>query len=194
VVLERVLSSILKLVHMNKIQYYVAISLDGYISRVDGDISGFVAEGTGIQKYLEDLKSFETVIMGRKTYEFGYQYGLTPGAPAYPHMQHYIFSKDLSFDNASGNVFVKKIDLEEVHKIREEATTDIYLCGGGVFAGWLLEHEQIDILKVKINPLIIGSGVRLFGDSKKQYKLDMLVTETYDHGLLINTYKIIYGA
>lgn len=58
---------------MNKIIYYVATSLDGYISGLDEDISGFVGVGSGLQKYLDDLKGFETDIMGRKTYEFGYK-------------------------------------------------------------------------------------------------------------------------
>ncbi|MFT6336819.1 MAG: dihydrofolate reductase [Saprospiraceae bacterium] len=58
---------------MNKIIYYVATSLDGYISGLNEDISGFVGVGNGLQKYLYDLKGFETVIMGRKTYEFEYK-------------------------------------------------------------------------------------------------------------------------
>lgn len=77
---------------MKKIIYYVATSIDGFISGLNEDISGFLPDGNGVQKYLDDLKEFKTVIMGRKTYEFGYKYGLKPGSPAYPHMDHYIFS------------------------------------------------------------------------------------------------------
>ncbi|MFT6336818.1 MAG: dihydrofolate reductase [Saprospiraceae bacterium] len=63
---------------------------------------------------------------------------------------------------------------------------------GGVFAGWLLENEMIDILKLKVKPLILGQGVRLFGDSTKSYKLNLIDTEEYEAGLLINTYEIEY--
>ena len=77
---------------MRNIVYYVAVSLDGFIAGPDGDITGFVAGGSGIDQYLKDLKAFDTVIMGRKTYEFGYKFGLKPGEPAYPHTKHYIFS------------------------------------------------------------------------------------------------------
>lgn len=65
---------------MRKITYYVAISLDGFIAGPDGDISGFVQQGEGVNQYLQDLQAFDTVIMGRKTYEFGYAYGLQPGS------------------------------------------------------------------------------------------------------------------
>lgn len=177
---------------MKKIIYYVATSLDGYICGANEDISGFVAGGNGVAKYLDDLKAFETVIMGRKTYEFGYQYGLVPGKPAYPHMQHFVFSNALSFENPDEKVTVKHLDIKEVIQIREQSATAIYLCGGGQFAGWLLEHQQIDVLKLKINPLVLGQGVKLFGDSKKQYQLNLLETETYEEGLLINTYEIKY--
>ena len=53
---------------MRKIVYYVAMSLDGFISGVNGDISGFVGDGNGVAKYLADLVDFDTVIMGKNTY------------------------------------------------------------------------------------------------------------------------------
>ncbi|WP_373518949.1 dihydrofolate reductase family protein [Pricia sp.] len=86
---------------MKRIIYYVATSIDGFIAGPKDDASGFTATGEGVARYLEDLKDFKTVIMGRRTYEFGYKYGLEPGQPAYSHMQHYIFSKTLKFKDQS---------------------------------------------------------------------------------------------
>lgn len=177
---------------MKKIVYYVASSIDGYISGINDDVSGFVSDGNGVEKYLNDLKDFETVIMGRKTYEFGYKFGLEPGKPAYPHMDHYIFSNSLTFENPHESVMVRQLDLDEVKKIRDHSKTDIYLCGGGDFAGWLLDNELIDLLKIKVNPLIIGQGVKIFGNSKKTYKLNLVDTESYDKGLIFNTYEVMY--
>jgi len=177
---------------MKRINYYVASSIDGYISGINDDISGFVDSGNGIEKYLEDLKEFGTVIMGRNTYEFGYKYGLTPGKPAYPHMNHYIFSKTLSFENPDEKVKVKNININEISKIKNNSETDIYLCGGGIFAGWLLDNELIDILKIKVNPLILGQGVKIFGNSTKTFNLNLISKEEFEKGLLINTYEIKY--
>ena len=84
---------------MPKIIYYVASSLDGFIAGPEDDISDFAAGGSGVDQYLSDLQNFKTVIMGRRTYEFGYQYGLKPGQPAYPHMEHFIFSSSLQLAN-----------------------------------------------------------------------------------------------
>jgi dihydrofolate reductase len=155
---------------MRKIVYYVASSIDGFISGLNDDISGFIGKGNGVEKYLADLANYDTVIMGRNTYEFGYKYGLQPGQPAYPHMKHYIFTNNL--------------------KMHEGA--DIYLCGGGQFAGWLLDNKKIDTLKLKLNPLILGQGKKLFGNSNSKYKLELLETSDYENGLQIMTYNICY--
>ncbi len=175
---------------MRNIIYYVATSLDGFIEGPNGDISGFVMESNGVQQYMDDLKKFDTVIMGRKTYEFGYQFGLKPGQPAYPHMQHHIFSNTLQFDNPHEKVKVHKPDLDMIKQLKTENGTDIYLCGGGVFAGWLLEHNLVDYLKIKLNPVILGKGTRLFGNSEKIVNMECIEVAEYSHGLNIITYKL----
>ena len=177
---------------MRRIVYYVASSIDGFICGPGQDISGFVGAGSGVARYLDDLASFDTVIMGRHTYEFGYKFGLKPGQPAYPHMQHYLFSNTLQFKEQHPQVDIKKIDLREIESLKQQPGPDIYLCGGGQFAGWLLDHHQVDVLKIKLNPLIQGQGVRIFGDSTTAYKLALQDTAEYEHGLQIMTYSIIY--
>jgi len=179
---------------MAKIIYYVASSIDGFIAGENGDISGFVAQGDGVQKYLNDLLEFNTVIMGKNTYEFGYKYGLKPGAPAYPQMDHFVFSSSIDLDCIDNKVnIIRNYDLKEISKIKDQSTTDVYLCGGGCFAGWLLDNEKIDILKLKINPLILGGGVKIFGESTKSYQLKLFDSAKYEDGLMINSYEIKYG-
>lgn len=178
---------------MRLITYYVAASLDGFIAGPGDDISGFVQNGRGVEQYRQDLQRYDTVIMGRKTYEFGYQYGLQPGQPAYPHMMHYIFSNTLRFDETHEQVQVCPPDLDFIRELKQGDGTDIYLCGGGAFAGWLLDHQLIDRLKLKLNPLILGRGVRLFGNSTRSHRLTAIDSQRYeDNGLEIITYKIDY--
>jgi dihydrofolate reductase len=175
---------------MRKIVYYVAASLDGYISGPNEDVSGFVGEGNGVTQYLNDLAAYDTVIMGRKTYEFGYKYGLQPGQPAYPHMRNYIFTNSLSFEKSHPKVLIKPMRLEEIQNLKNETGKDIYLCGGGQFAGWLLDHDLIDILKIKLNPLILNHGVKIFGESKKVLNLQLIDSNQYENDLQIMTYNV----
>ncbi len=176
----------------NKIIYYVATSLDGFISGEDEDISMFVGGGNGVEQYVADLQGFTTVIMGRKTYEFGYKFGLPAGQPAYPHMQHYIFSETLDFEKAHPQVHVvKERSIKRIKEIRDQSETDVYLCGGGVFAGWLLENNLIDQLKIKLNPITLGAGTPLFGDTKLSTKWNLIDTSLYENGLQIMTYDLV---
>jgi dihydrofolate reductase len=151
---------------MRRIVYYVSASVDGFISGPDEDINGFTAAGNGVDKYLKDLEGYDTVIMGRKTYEFGYKFGLETGQLAYQHMVHFIFSSSLTFSNQHDSIHVVEANLQVIEEIRKQEGSDIYLCGGGQLAGWLLEEHQIDVLKIKLNPLILGNGVRMFGNSE----------------------------
>jgi len=178
---------------MRKLVYHVATTLDNYISHADGSIEGFVPEGDHVTEYLESLKNYDTVIMGRKTYEFGYNYGLKPGQPPYPHMKHYIFSKTLHFDHPDERVTI--IDSNEVafvRQLKEADGTDIYLCGGGAFAGFLLDHQLIDALIIKLNPVIFGKGIPLFGGSIQTVDLSLVDTKVYQTGVLLLTYHLHY--
>ncbi|MDW3196907.1 MAG: dihydrofolate reductase family protein [Cytophagales bacterium] len=175
---------------MPKIVYYVATSLDGYIAGPNEDISLFVYQGNGVEQYQKDLLDFSTVIMGRRTYEFGYQYGLKPGQPAYPHMEHHIFSDSLEFtEEVHPQVHLQTKSLDRVQEVRDQSPTDVYLCGGGVFAGWLLENDLIDQLKVKLNPIILGGGTRLFGNAKTKMKWELVDHSSFEEGLQILTYE-----
>ena len=179
---------------MKKIIYYVACSVDGYISGLDGDVSQFVYTGKAVERYLEDLKSFQTVIMGRNTYEFGYKFGVKPGepSPVYAHMKHYIFSDTMSFETHNAQVEIRKLVADEIDRIKTDSPTDIYLCGGGKFAGWLLENQKIDVLKIKLNPLVVGQGRKLFEGLETPYHLQLESNHVFEDGMQIITYRIGY--
>jgi dihydrofolate reductase len=177
---------------MRTITYYVAATLDGYISGPEDNIEGFVSEGSGIEKYMKELNDFSTVIMGRNTYEFGFKFGVVPGLPAYQHMDHYIFSESASYPNKHDLVKVVPRAISIVQNLKQGQGGDIYLCGGGIFAGWLLDNEMIDLLKIKLSPVVFGAGVKLFGPSVKKVKMELLHEEKHDFGMLMLTYKIHY--
>ena len=107
-------------------------------------------------------------------------------------MQHYLFSNSLSFEKAADSVKVCPLDIEIIRHLKATEGSDIYLCGGGQFAAWLLEHEMIDELKLKLNPLILGEGIPLFTNSKKAYRLKWQDTASFEDGLQIISYKIEY--
>lgn len=179
---------------MRNITYHVATSLDHYIAHEDGSIGGFLTEGDHIPAYLSHLQEYDTVIMGRQTYEFGYDYGLKPGQLAYPHMQHYIFSKSLKVPKVSEKLeVVSEHQLDIIRSLKAGEGTDIYLCGGGIFAGWLLDEGLIDKLRIKLNPALFGKGISLFGESQRTVDLILSNTTTYHSGVVLLDYEIRYA-
>ena len=178
---------------MRKLVYHIATTLDNFICHEDGSVDGFV-DGDHVPEYLETLKKYDTVVMGRATYEFGYRYGMKPGDAPYPHMDHYIFSKSLQFDQpASPNVHIIRSEPGEFVKgLKEQQGTDIYLCGGAKFAKSLFEQKLIDQLIIKLNPIILGKGMRLFADSTLSAQLHLLSSKAYASGVVLLTYDLKY--
>lgn len=179
---------------MKKIVYYIASTIDGFIAGEHDDVSGFIQTGAGVETYFNEIRRMQTVIMGRRTYEFAYRFGLIPGdlVPLYSHMNHYIFSDNLQLDHHDEHLKICKLDVDEVNNIKRTSATDIYLCGGGQLAGWLLRNELIDIIKVKFNPVIIGKGVKLFENLEDRINLNLIKSEHYRDGLQVLSYEVNY--
>lgn len=180
---------------MRQLIYYVATTIDHYIAREDGSIDGFLPEGDHIPAFLDSLHQFGGVLMGKYTYEFGYQYGLEKGQPAYadfPDLKNYIFSKSIDVESSERVQVVKENETAFIQGLKQEQGKDLWLCGGGKLAGSLLEAELIDQLIVKINPVVFGKGIPLFGESTKSINLDLFDSRIYNSGVIFLSYHIHY--
>ncbi|WP_437735659.1 dihydrofolate reductase family protein [Sorangium sp. So ce1335] len=178
---------------MRKIVYEVAVTLDNFISHEDGSVDGFMMQGDHATDYVERLKGYDTVLMGRKTYTWGYDHGLVAGKRAYPHMEHHIFSRSLRFDEGAEVHVVDRDELAVVKQLKERDGADIYLCGGGALAGFLLDNGLVDQVVLKLNPIVFGHGVRLFGGSTRKVALALLESRPYANGVVLLKYDVKYG-
>lgn len=177
---------------MRKLIYHVGATLDNFIAHEDGSTDGFLYEGEHVTDYTQSLQGYDTVLMGKKTYEFGYQYGLQPGQPAYPHMKNYVFSKSMPSDAFTPHEQFEIVTENEaafIQQLKATAGSPIYLCGGGSFAGFLLEQGLIDELKVKLYPVLFGKGIPLF-KTDKDVKLSLLASKVYETGVVLVSYQI----
>lgn len=175
--------------YMRSIIYHVAVTLDGYIAHPDHSAKGFSFEGPHVTAFLEHLKAYDTVIMGRGTYEAGYQYGLKPGEIPYPTMRNYVFSQSLAIADNDRLKIVRSQWLDTVDMLKSESGSDIYLCGGGKLAGSLLAEARVDRLRLKVAPVVFGSGIKLFEGQNmlKNFRLDAVVD--YGNGVLLTEYS-----
>ena len=169
---------------MRRVTYHIATTLDGYIAHSDNTTKGFSFEGPHVTEYLQHLQGYDTVIMGRKTYEAGYQFGLKPGEAPYPWMRNYIFSKSIEFENVQKDkLFVIRENWQEtIRELKSSEGSDIYLCGGGKLAASLFAAGLVDRLRLKIAPLLFGSGIKLVDalDINEKFKLDNITKYSSD--------------
>ncbi|SHF29820.1 Dihydrofolate reductase [Litoreibacter ascidiaceicola] len=175
---------------MHPIIYDVAVSIDGFISGPDEDISAFAHEGKVVEDYEARLAGYSVAIMGRKTYEFGYRFGMTPGQNPYSHMKTIVFSQSLHLPANSEVQIQQKQDNALFQNLKKAAGAPIYLCGGGAFAGSLLTSGLIDVIRLKRAPILLGSGTRLFGPTSTPAQLRHKSTKEYDGGYLLQEFEV----
>jgi dihydrofolate reductase len=173
---------------MRKLKYHVACTVDGFIGHEDHSVDGFVPEGDHVTDYLESLKTdYDTVLMGRKTYEFGFQFGVTN---PYPWLKQYVLSRSMeSSPDANVQLFSGDV-LAFVRELKQAEGKDIYLCGGSKLAGSLLAEGLVDEVIVKLNPVVFGKGIPLFSETIKQTSLELNGSKVYDNGVLLLCYQV----
>ena len=159
---------------MRTLTYYVAATLDGHIAGPDGEFDFFPFEGelmqTVLAEYPETMpvhargplgltevpnRRFDTVVMGRGTYEPALKAGISN---PYPHLEQYVVSSTLQVDDPDVQVVTDPIAL--VRELKRREGMGIWLAGGGKLAATL--RDEIDELVIKRNPIVIGSGISLF--------------------------------
>jgi len=175
---------------MQPIIYDVAVSIDGFICGPNGDISQFAHEGTVVDDYQERMKGYAVAIMGRSTYEFGYRFGMKAGENPYPHMTTYVYSQAIECPKNSDVTVVQTDGQSHLQNLKTTAKGPIYLCGGGKFAGSLISVGMIDLVCLKRAPIVLGEGVRLFGDHAESPQLKHVETRLYDSGYLFQEYRV----
>ncbi len=173
---------------MRKLKYHVATTLDGFIGHEDHTVDGFLAEGDHVTDYLESLKTdYDTVLMGRKTYEFGFQFGVTN---PYPWLKQYVLSRSLG-SSPDANVELFSGDaIEFVKGLKNAEGKDLYLCGGAKLASSLLSEGLVDELVIKLNPVVFGKGLSLFSAPIQQTSLELIDSKVYESGVVLLRYRV----
>ena len=174
---------------MTDLVYYVASTLDGFIASPDGSFDKFLWDDEVVNDFFASYAWFDSVLMGRKTYDVAYKQGITN---PYPDLKTYVVSRSLEA-SPDPNVTVVRDNVEELAKsLKAENDKPVWLCGGGNLAAQLFNAQLIDKLIIKLNPLILGEGIPLFTGAVKSANLDLTETKAYDCGISVRHYTVNY--
>jgi len=168
---------------MRKIILFIASSLDGYIARETGEID-WLPENT-TSGYDEFIKSIDTVIMGRKTYDQILTFGDYP----YKVKKSYVFSRTNNNSKDENIEFVHDAD-KLVKSIISNSGTNIWLIGGAEIISIFLNLDFVDEIILSIIPVVLGKGIPLFKDVEKKVKLELIKTSNYDKLVELH-YKVL---
>lgn len=190
---------------MRILTYFVACSVDGFIAHTDGSHDGFSQDSEyfadlfasfpeAVPSHLRDSMGvnaennwFDTVLMGRKTYEVGLKDGVTS---PYSHMKQYLFSQSMQQSPSKDVELISENAIEFIKSLKSESGKGIWLCGGGILATALFTNHLIDQLILKVNPFLMGSGIPLFSGVIQQTALELTDRKIYNNGVLLLHYKV----
>ncbi len=139
-----------------RLRYQVAVSLDGFIAGPSGEYDWIVMDPSIDFGAL--FKQFDTLVMGRKTYEPLIAQG---GHGAQPGVDVVVFSRTLPAATHPGVRIVNDDPREVVAALKKKPGRDIWLFGGGELFRTLLSAGLVDSVEVAVMPVLIGEGIPL---------------------------------
>ncbi|MEO8088847.1 MAG: dihydrofolate reductase family protein [Gemmatimonadales bacterium] len=175
---------------MRRIWYSAAMSLDGFIAGPQGEYDWIPNEPE--IDWGAFMARFDTVLMGRQSYEAVLA---APGGAGLPAMPTYVFSRTLRPEDHPG-VTIVGTDLEpKMADLRRGGDgKDIWLWGGGELFRSLLERGYVDMVEVGLVPVLLGRGVPFLPGLGKRAALRLAETRRYPTGIMLLTYEVARDA
>jgi dihydrofolate reductase len=190
---------------MGKIVVSDNVSLDGVIQDPAGD-EGFARGGwVGLIKdrpevnklALDDALGAEALLLGRRSYEW--MAGRWPSrsgelADRLNSMPKYVVSSTLEDPDWNNSTVLKGDAVNEVSKLKQELAGEIVVVASFQLVHTLLEHDLVDELRLKIYPVVLGAGQRLFGETSDRKPMRLVVSQTIDGDITYLTYASLRDA
>ena len=176
---------------MRKVTFGGANSLDNYFARKDNSVDGWLWSDEAGEVMKDYWKGIDAMLMGRKTYEvaLAQSKGKKKKNP-YPGLKSYVFSRTLTKSSDESVEIVSRDAAGFVRKLKNGPGKDICLMGGGDFARTLFEADLIDEIGFNIHPVLLGSGIPLFHEMKRQINLELIECRPFKNGCVYVTYRV----
>ena len=185
---------------MRKIIVLSFITLDGVMQAPGGpeeDPSGGFKYGGWVAPYGDEVygkvmkKQMKPadLLLGRKTFEIfaGYWPEHENGWPGISDVTKYVMSRTMKKSDWKNSVFLKSP--ADIKKLRNSKGSDIQVYGSGKLIQLLLKNDLVDELWLKIHPLTLGKGKKLFENGTVPAAFTLIESTVTTTGVIIANYK-----
>ncbi len=170
---------------------FIAVSLDGYIARQDGDISWLLqrddpAEDHGYAAFIADK---ERIVMGRGSYEKVLTFDEWPYDRPVMVLSRQLADTPVP-EALEGKVqFSRRPPKEVLNDLAAQNVQRVYIDGGQVIQSFLREGLVAEIVITTV-PVLLGSGKPLFGSLPQDIDLTLLSSRSFPSGLVQSHYRV----
>ncbi len=176
-----------------KVIVSVATSADGYIARADGAVDWLDRPAPkGHYGMAAFLRSIDTVLWGRKTYEMALGFGQAAMA-GIGSARHYLFSNHPPASVAPPFELVREPLPEFTRSLRSCPGKDVWVMGGAGLIGSLLDAGEVDEIVLHVVPVLIGEGIPLLAPGRRLVPLQLASTRRFKDGVVRAHYRVERG-
>lgn len=170
-----------------KASVFIATSLDGFIARDNGDLDWLPQGDVEPHGYDEFMASVDALIIGRKTFETVLGFGAWPYGPK----QVFVLSTGpvLPAPEGASVEWMSGPAAEIVSRLDRRGVRHAYV-DGGVTIQRFLRAGLIQRLIITRIPVLLGSGIPLFGALERDIPLKHVATRHYPSGLVQSEYEV----
>ena len=190
---------------MGKIVMSEFVSLDGVIEDPAGDEGfrlggwvGLIKDSPELNKLaLDEALGTEALLFGRRSYEwFAARWPSRGGelADRLNGLPKYVVSSTLEDPDWNNSTVLKGDVVNEVSKLKQELNGEIVVWASFQLVRTLMEHDLVDELRLKIYPVVLGAGERLFGETSDKMPMRLVDTQTVDGDIAFHTYERVRDA
>jgi dihydrofolate reductase len=170
---------------MRRLRYEVAMSLDGFIAGPNGEYDWIVPDPA--IDFAAIWAQFDTVLMGRKTYEVARTLRDTFSGSV---SRWIVVSNSMRAAEHPDVEIISGDLLEKVAALKAEPGKDIWLFGGGVLFRSLLDAGLVDSVEISLMPVLLGSGVPVVPEGQHR-KLRLTESKALASGIIRLKYSVV---
>lgn len=172
---------------MRKVTWGAAVSLDLYIAGADEAIDWLAWSDDVTQIIKQSWRGVDTMLMGRKTWEFAARSGGAGPGPS--KLRTCIFSSTMT-EAPAGAELVKEDAAGFVRALKASQGGDVIVMGGGELATALIEAGLVDEIGLNVHPLLLGEGIPFFRPMARRVALTLVEARAIAEECVLLRYRL----